>query len=401
MEAVRTSDYRRVAQTAISWNERLERAVAVRFDTSPKASFVLRASSGTLLALNSSGEKRWSTSGPAGELVTLDTVGTGGQQLVLCASKSELRVLDGAGTTRWSRTSNAGVRRARSLEPTLRDSVVALGEEDGLLTVLAGADGSLLWSKDLGAPATELRLAELNGDPASLELIVGGKRGGVWAFSQTGTQLLAVPTKLGKVAEIASALAGSSGGEVLVIGGVSGQMELIWGSGRRLTVSPVGSAVERLLGGTPVSTPMLFAASGSVLTAQRLTLSEAPPWYTLIAAGLLGCVVIAFVAWLMARAEPSRPLHVGAEQMTIEAQQARKIMLREALNELKQFSGQLSQADLLNRLRHLREQLADADRRLLELGASLKPQTFSCNRCGGPLEIGAERCDYCGSGVVG
>jgi outer membrane protein assembly factor BamB len=398
-EALRLSDGRSLIRVAEAWSGRLERAVAVRFDSSSRVSSVLRASSGELLALGPTGEKRWSADGPEGELLTLDTIGTGGQQLVLCATKSELQVFDGAGHVVWRHPSSAGVRRARSLEPTPRESVVVVGEESGSLTALSGATGSTLWSKELGQPATELRLAEVDGDPAALELVVGAKKGGLWVFSRGGAELLAVVTSAGKIAELASVLAEPSGGEVLIVGGAAGQAELVWPSGKHRALAPFGSSVERLLGGTPIATPMLFAAAGEQLTASRLLMSEAPPWYTLIAAGGLGSVVVGVVALLLARMKPAKALHLGAEQMTIEAQQARKIMLREALNELKQLgaSGQLSPPDLLQRLRQLREQLADADRRLLDLGASLEPQTFICKRCGGPLEIGAERCDYCGS----
>src|SRR5215213_7171888 len=51
------------------------------------------------------------------------------------------------------------------------------------------ADGNVLFEKALGQAISEVREVELNGDPSSREVVVGGKDGGVWAFSNTGTQL--------------------------------------------------------------------------------------------------------------------------------------------------------------------------------------------------------------------
>jgi outer membrane protein assembly factor BamB len=401
VSALHLADQRSLLKTTVRLSGSLDRAIAVRLDATNAAGAVLRSKTGQVVAIGPDAKPRWSQAGPAGELVTLDTVNAGGRQLIVCATKTAVVVFDSDGNSRWQHQPNGQLRRARSLEPTNGQSVVVLGEESGKLVVLAGADGSVLWSSELGQPPTELRLAEFDGDPRSLELVVGGKRSGVWVFSASGKELLASATSVGKISEIASVLTQAEGGETLVIGGADGMTELIVPPGRRSAGERFPDAIDRMLGATPGGQPMLFVATGSALVARTLTFNAAPAWYSLLWAGALGCLVVGVVASLLARTQPAPPLHLGAEQMTIEAQRARKIMLRESLNELKQLSPRLAHADVVQRLRELREQIADADRRLLQLGANLQPQIFACPRCGGPLEIGVERCDYCGSGVVG
>jgi hypothetical protein len=401
VSALHLPDQRPLLDAMVKLPGSLDRAIAVRLDATSAVGAVLHSTTGQLVAIGPDGKQRWTQAGPTGELVTLDTVNSGGRQLTVCATKAAVVVFDSDGTTRWQHQPTGQLRRARSLEPTSGQSVVVLGEESGKLVVLAGADGSVLWSSELGQPPTELRLADFDGDPRALELVVGGKRGGVWVFSPSGKELLAANTHAGKISEIASVLTEGERGEALVIGGTGGVTELLVPPGKRSAGERFPDAVERMLGATPGGQPMLFVATGSVLVARTLSFNAAPAWYSLLWAGALGCLVVGVVAWLLARTQPAPPLHLGAEQMTIEAQRARKIMLRESLNELKQLSPRLAQADFMQRLRELREQIADADRRLLQLGANLQPQIFACPRCGGPLEIGVERCDYCGSGVVG
>jgi hypothetical protein len=377
-----------------------ERAVAVTEGASRRAGAVLRTTSGELLAIGPDGALRWQRQGPLGELVSLDTVNLGGGVFTLCAVKNEASVWDASGAPRWRRNFAAGLRRARSLEPTSGTSVVVLGEENGAVTVLAGADGSELWSKNLGQPPTELRLAEVDGDPASLELAVGGKKGGLWLFSSSGQELFHAASGAGKISEISYFLAESGAGATLLVGGSEGNLLALEPSGRRLASQHFPEAIERMLAGEVQGRTLVFVAAGSLLSTRTLVAYRAPAFYSLLVAGALGCVVVALVGFLIGRKEPAEPVRMAAEQMTVEAQKARKIMLRESLRELQTLSTQLSHVDLVQRLRDLREQLADADRRLLELGASLEPEIFRCKQCGGPLEIGAERCDYCGVTVL-
>ena len=88
--------------------------------------------------------------------------------------------------------------------------------------------------------------------------------------------------------------------------------------------------------------------------------------------------------------------------MTAEAQKARRIMLHESINDLKRMenSGEVPPDAYLARLKDLRGQLAEAEANLIKLGVPLTAETFKCPNCGGALELGTDRCDYCGQTVL-
>jgi len=377
-----------------------DRAAAIDHEGFGRAGAVLHTNAGELVGLNADGSERFRGVGPGGEIVSLDTVSVGRSQLTLCAVKQVLSVIDASGAPRWRREVPFGVRRARSLEPTVGESVIVFSDEQGNLTALAGLTGSELWTKQLGQPATELRLAEVDGDPSALELVVGGKRGGVWAFSVQGKEVFGSNTGSGKITEISAILPEGGNRESLLLAEESGRVQIVTETGKRVAEHSIPGGLTRLLVTRLDAQQLLVASGNNLLTAEQLTSHAPSALYSPLVAGVLGCLVIALVGLIMARQKPPPPARISAQLMTIEAQKARKIMLRESIRELSQLSGQLSPQDMLARLRELREQLADADKRLLELGADLKPEIFRCAQCGGPLEIGAERCEYCGATVV-
>jgi uncharacterized protein with PIN domain len=118
--------------------------------------------------------------------------------------------------------------------------------------------------------------------------------------------------------------------------------------------------------------------------------------------GLLACLVIAVVAYAIASLKPAPVLRLSAEEMTAEAQKARRIMLHESINDLKRMkdSGEVPPDAYLARLKDLRGQLAEAEANLIKLGVPLRAETFKCPNCGGALELGTDRCDYCGQTVL-
>lgn len=118
--------------------------------------------------------------------------------------------------------------------------------------------------------------------------------------------------------------------------------------------------------------------------------------------GLLACLVIAGVAYFLASMKPAPIVQVSAAQMTVEAQRARRRMLHENIQDLKRMEGrsEVSGTAYLARLKELREQLADTNAALIKLGDPIKVETFSCPHCGGSLELGTDRCEFCGQVVI-
>jgi len=95
-------------------------------------------------------------------------------------------------------------------------------------------------------------------------------------------------------------------------------------------------------------------------------------------------------------------LQISAEQMTVEAQKARRIMLHESIDDLKRMkgAGEIPPDAYLARMKDLRAQLADAEASLIKLGVPLQAETIKCPNCGGMLQLGTDRCEYCGQTVI-
>jgi hypothetical protein len=77
-------------------------------------------------------------------------------------------------------------------------------------------------------------------------------------------------------------------------------------------------------------------------------------------------------------------------------------MLHENLADVERVrkAGEVPADAYLARVRALREELAATEAAMAKANIAVKPQVFACPRCGGPLPVGTDRCDFCGQGVV-
>jgi hypothetical protein len=65
-----------------------------------------------------------------------------------------------------------------------------------------------------------------------------------------------------------------------------------------------------------------------------------------------------------------------------------------------QGTGEIPPESYLARLKDLRAQLADAEANLIKLGVPIQAETMTCPHCGGTLQLGTDRCEYCGQVVI-
>ena len=81
-------------------------------------------------------------------------------------------------------------------------------------------------------------MVELNGEPSSREYVVGGKDGGVWAFSFDGTTAKQMWTGSlsDKVTEISGIDIDGDGTEEAVLGDESGNVAVFTGTDRKSVV---------------------------------------------------------------------------------------------------------------------------------------------------------------------
>lgn len=340
------------------------------------------------------------------ELKGLDNILASPAQLVVAADTGgRVVALDGQGREAWQYNAAGGLRRLRTEELIgAGRSAALIGGETGTLAVLEGDTGNQLWTAGLGQAITEIRLAELDGDVATHELVAGGKLNGVWGFSQDGKKLFSarVGGSKTKITEIAALDASGSGRDVVAVGDDSGTVTFFDAQGKQITTASYSAPINRLASGKLTGQQQFVVADANSVRGVSLHNDSAPFWYTPLVAGLLACAAIAGVAYLVGSLKPAPTLQISAEQMTVEAQKARRLMLLEAIADVKrmQSAGEVTGDAYLARLKELRGQLADADAALTKLGVPMAAETFACPHCGGTLQLGTDRCDYCGQTVI-
>lgn len=380
------------------------RVTAIDFNSDRLSEVVVGDNEGHLTALSAQGEPMWSYSLPAASpLRGLDDVAMSeGRAIVAGIESGEVVVLNRQGTQMWQTSAYGGLRRLRSFPlGGPQNGRVLVGSQYGDLTVHNGTNGEALWNASLGQAINEIRPAELDGDPATTEVVVGGKDGGVWVFSQSGQQVWSASVGE-KVAEIVGVDSSGAGRDEIIIGDEGGGVNIFDASGSRLTDFTVQGPVGRLDSGKLAGTREFLVADSSEVKAYQLTKTTAPFWYSPLLAGLLVCGLIAGAAYFVATMKPAPTVQVSADQMTVEAQRARRRMLHESIQDLKQMQGrsEVSGEAYLARLKELRQQLAEVNAALIKLGEPIKVETFSCPHCGGSLELGSDRCEFCGQVVI-
>jgi hypothetical protein len=77
-------------------------------------------------------------------------------------------------------------------------------------------------------------------------------------------------------------------------------------------------------------------------------------------------------------------------------------MLKESIADVERLrkSGEVTGDAYLARLKRLRSDLADNEAAYKTAGFPVKVETFQCPNCGGTLELGMDKCEYCGQVIL-
>jgi hypothetical protein len=193
-----------------------------------------------------------------------------------------------------------------------------------------------------------------------------------------------------------------AGGPVVLVGDDNGSVKMYRADGSTLTTFSVDGSVGRLDVGKLGDINGFLVADANGLSLYTLESTSAPFWYSPILAAVIACGVIAVVAYVIAQIKPAPTLRVSAAEMSVEAQRARRRMLHESIDDLQQMRnrGEVTGESYLARLKELRGQLAEVNAALITLGEPIKPETFACPHCGGSLNLGSDRCEFCGQVVI-
>jgi hypothetical protein len=380
------------------------RVILVRFASGPE--IVLGDSIGNLLALTADGQTTWHNKFASEEIRGMDDAKIGGKTYVAIASHDgSVAVFDEKGNALWQ-ISQEQLRRMRAFDLNADgNSEVITGGEYGAFFIYSAVDGSVLFNKSLGQAVSEVREVELNGDPSSREIIVGGKDGGVWAFSFDGKTAIQMWTGSlsDKVTEIAGIDINEDGKEEAVLGDDAGNVAVFTETGSRNNLPKHSSGITRIDVGKLGNERYVVVADGSEVQVNKINFSSIPGFqYTPLIVGLIVSAIILIIAAILASIPPKPEIKVSLQDKSKESLEAERRMLKESIADVERLrkSGEVTGDAYLARLKRLRGDLADNEAAYKSAGHPIKVGTFQCPKCGGTLELGMDKCEYCGQVIL-
>ncbi|MCB0117638.1 MAG: PQQ-binding-like beta-propeller repeat protein [Anaerolineales bacterium] len=380
------------------------RVAVMRFSSGPQ--IVLGDNLGGVLALSTSGAPLWSSEVGSAEIRGMDDVRINGQVNVAVASNDgTVKVFASDGKTVWT-VNQEQLRRMRAFDLDADgNSEVITGGEYGLFRIYSAANGQVLFEKKLGQAVSEVREVELDGDPSSREIVVGGKDGGVWAFSFNGTTASQMwsGSLSDKVTEIAGLDINEDGKEEAVIGDDSGKVAVFTENGTRNNLPDHSSGITRVDIGKLGGERYVVIADYNEVTTNKVNFSSIPGFqFTPLVVGLIVSAFILIIAAILASIPPKPEMKLSLQDKSRESLEAERRMLKESIADVERLrkSGEMTNDAYLARLKRLRGDLADNESAFKTAGYQIKVETFSCPHCGGTLELGMDKCEYCGQVVL-
>ena len=376
------------------------RVAIIRFASGPQ--IVLGDNEGNLLSISLDGSSLWSSALGSEEIRGLDDAKINGATYLAAASHSGVvSVIDSDGKNVWQ-ASQEQLRRMRAFDLNGDgNSEIITGGEYGALSVLSAVNGNALFNKTIGQPISEVREVELNGDPSSREFAVGGKDGGVWAYSfngSTATQLW-TGSLSDKVTEISGIDVNEDGKEEAVIGDDSGNVAVFTESGSRSNLPKRSSGIARIDVGKLGAERFVVVADQSSVETNKMNFNSIPGFqYTPLVVGIIVSAVILIVAAILASIPKKPELKVSFQDTSRESLEAQRRMLKESIADVERLrkAGEVTGDAYLARLKRLRGDLAENEASFKTQGFPIKVETIQCPNCGGILELGMDKCEYCG-----
>jgi hypothetical protein len=301
------------------------RVLAVDLTGDRRREVVVGDAQGRVVAVGAAGRVLWSYAFPAAatnaEIRALDDIalGSGRGRVVVAARRSgQMVLLDAAGKVVANPLVRNPVRRLRvfDVDGDGRDEAV-VGDESGAYQLVA-ADGKQSPLGSIGDTVTEIRTLEADGDAASREIVVGGKRGGFVLLS--GRTVRARGTVPGKISAAGGADADGDGRDELFVGTEEGGLFMF--DERVQKLAEVGSLgkVERIFGvENNTRGRLIVVAAGAAISGLRAERLVAPAWYAPWAPAVLGFLAIGVgtLALLVSHA-PAPPPTPAVDQKTQE-----------------------------------------------------------------------------------
>ncbi len=377
------------------------RTAVIRFDSGPQ--ILLGDSKGDIQSLSTSGQPLWEASTGSDEIRGLDDIHINGQTYVAIANRDGvISVYDSHGALVWTQDTET-LRRMRAYDLNGDgNSEVLFGGEYGEFTIYDATDGSIIYRDSLGQAISEIREVELDGDPSAREIIVGGKNGGVWAFDYTGKRLWS-GSMSDKVTEISGIDLNDDGAEEAVLGDDSGRVAVFNKNGNRENLPAHSSGITRIDVGKLNGERYVAIADYSELSVNTVKMNTLPGFqYTPLLVGLFVSAVILVIAGIISSLPKKPETRVTIADNSRESLDAQRRMLKESIADVERLrsSGEMSADAYLARLKRLRSELAENETAFHKAGYTIKVETFLCPNCGGTLQLGMDKCEYCGHVIL-
>ncbi len=380
------------------------RVAVIRFSSAPQ--IVLGDNGGGILSIGLDGTPLWSGNLGSAEIRGMDDARIGGQvHVAIATNDGSIAVYDAQGNAVWQ-TSQEQLRRMRAFDLNGDgNSEVITGGEYGAFKIYNAADGNILFEKSLGQAVSEVREVELNGDPSSREIVVGGKEGGIWAFSFDGSTASQMWTGSlsDKVTEISGLDIDEDGKQEAVIGDDQGNVAVFTENGTRNNLPKHSSGIKRVDIGKLGGERYVVIADYNEVQVNKVNFSSIPGFqYTPLIVGLIVSAVMIIIAAILASIPPKPEMKVSFQDKSKESLEAQRRMLKESIADVERLrkSGEMSGDAYLARLKRLRADLADNETAYKTAGYPIKVETFKCPNCGGILELGMDKCEYCGQVIL-
>jgi hypothetical protein len=380
------------------------RVAVIRFSSGPQV--VLGDNSGGILAVNLDGAPLWNSDLGSAEIRGMDDARIGGQvHVAIATNEGNIAVYDAQGRTIWQ-TSQEQLRRMRAFDLNGDgNSEVITGGEYGSFRIYNAVDGAILFEKSLGQAVSEVREVELNGDPSSREIVVGGKDGGIWAFSYNGSTATQMWTGSlsDKVTEISGLDINEDGKQEAVIGDDQGNVAVFTENGTRNNLPKHSTGITRVDIGKLGGDRYVVIADYNEVQVNKVNFNSIPGFrFTPLVVGLVVSAVFLIIAAILASIPPKPEMKVSFQDSSKESLEAQRRMLKESIADVERLrkSGEMSGEAYLARLKRLRADLADNEAAYKTAGHAIKVETFACPHCGGILELGMDKCEYCGQVIL-
>lgn len=147
----------------------------------------------------------------------------------------------------------------------------------------------------------------------------------------------------------------------------------------------------------------VIVADGSSVEVSKVNFSSLPGFqYTPLIVGVILSAVILLIAAILASIPQKPELKVSFEDKSQQSLEAERRMLKESIADVERLrqSGEVTGDAYLARLKSLRADLAQNETAFKTAGFAIKVETFQCPNCGGTLQLGMDKCEYCGQAIL-